>query len=492
MSIASAAGRRRGRVAARRAEALENRAGSWGPRFARRLAVTDLVSICWAGAGVLLVHPGEAAGRHLDWPGFVGLTVGLAALWLLALEVSGSRDARMIGQGPREYKRVVQASVLVFGMVAICSYMFDLDLPRAYVLIMMPAGLGAILVTRFAWRRWLHRLRVRGEMMTKVLVVGDGLTVNDLVSNLARSPLCGYRVVAACVPHADADQVSVPVIGDLSEVADIAARSSVDAIAVTASSAFGSGAVRQLGWDLEGTGTELMLAPALTNIAGPRVHTQPVAGLPLIHVDRPGYHQANRLLKRTFDVVVASLLLVLFSPVFAATAIAIKVSSPGPVFFRQSRAGLRGHPFSMIKFRSMVVDAEARLAELAKQHRDAGNDVMFKVRNDPRITRVGRFIRRFSIDELPQLINVVRGTMSLVGPRPPLMSEVEIYGDEARRRLLVKPGMTGLWQVSGRSDLSWDDTVRLDVYYVENWSVTADLVILWKTAKAVVSSSGAY
>jgi exopolysaccharide biosynthesis polyprenyl glycosylphosphotransferase len=265
-----------------------------------------------------------------------------------------------------------------------------------------------------------------------------------------------------------------------------------DAIAVTASSAFGSTAVRRLGWQIEGSDTELMLAPALTNIAGPRVHTQPVAGLPLIHVDRPTYHQANHMLKRTFDMVGAAALLVGLLPVLLAAAIAVKLSGPGPVFFRQQRAGLHGKRFNMIKFRSMVTDAEARLSELTQQRRDAGNDVMFKIKNDPRVTRVGRVLRRYSIDELPQLLNVLGGSMSLVGPRPPLVSEVELYGDDARRRLLVKPGMTGLWQVSGRSDLTWDDTVRLDVYYVENWSLTADLVILWKTVKAVFSSSGAY
>jgi exopolysaccharide biosynthesis polyprenyl glycosylphosphotransferase len=251
--------------------------------------------------------------------------------------------------------------------------------------------------------------------------------------------------------------------------------------------------VRRLSWDLEGTDTELIMAPALTNIAGPRVHTQPVAGLPLIHVDHPTYRGANRIVKRLFDLFGSLTLVALFSPVLLAVAVAIKVTSKGPVFFRQDRVGLNGETFRMIKFRSMVVDAEKRLDALKKERSaDAGNQVLFKMRNDPRITTVGRFIRRFSIDELPQLFNVVTGEMSLVGPRPPLRSEVDLYGDDALRRLLVKPGMTGLWQVSGRSDLTWDDSVRLDVYYVENWSITGDLAILWRTARAVLGSSGAY
>ena len=275
-------------------------------------------------------------------------------------------------------------------------------------------------------------------------------------------------------------------------MAAVARTCRADAVAVTANASFGPNAVRQLSWELEQTETQLILAPALTNIAGPRVHTQPVAGLPLIHVDRPAYRGANRILKKSFDLGGSILLLILLSPIFAIVAVAIKLTSTGPVFFRQERAGINEGSFRMIKFRSMVVDAEARLADLQAADRDAGNPVMFKMKGDPRVTGIGRIIRRLSIDELPQLFNVVKGDMSLVGPRPPLFTEVETYGNDARRRMLVKPGMTGLWQVSGRADLNWDETVRLDVYYVENWSITSDLVILWKTAKAVVSSAGAY
>jgi exopolysaccharide biosynthesis polyprenyl glycosylphosphotransferase len=284
----------------------------------------------------------------------------------------------------------------------------------------------------------------------------------------------------------------VPVLGSLDEIAEVVRTSGADTVAVTATASFGPSAVRKLSWDLENTDAELILAPALTNIAGPRIHTQPVAGLPLIHVARPTYRGANRILKKSFDVVGSLLLLILFSPVLIVVAIAIKFTSPGPALFRQDRVGINGKSFRMMKFRSMEVDAEERLAKLRGERQDAGNDVLFKMRNDPRVTKIGRFIRRYSIDELPQLFNVVIGDMSLVGPRPPLKSEVDLYGDEVRRRLLVKPGMTGLWQVSGRSDLSWDDAVRLDVYYVENWSITGDIVIMWKTTKVVVSCAGAY
>ena len=268
---------------------------------------------------------------------------------------------------------------------------------------------------------------------------------------------------------------------------------SADAVAVTATAAFGPTAVRRLSWDLEKTSAELILAPALTDIAGPRVHTHPVAGLPLIHVERATYSRPTRIVKTAFDLFGASLLLLLLSPQMLTLAVAIKVSSPGPVFFRQERVGVQGRRFRMIKFRSMRVDAEALLEELrARQAMDAGNSILFKIKDDPRITKVGKFIRRYSLDELPQLLNVLRLEMSLVGPRPPLAAEVAQYEADVHRRLLVKPGMTGLWQVSGRSDLDWDETVRLDLSYVENWSVTGDLVILAKTARAVMGSSGAY
>jgi exopolysaccharide biosynthesis polyprenyl glycosylphosphotransferase len=468
----------------------------WARRFSRDLAITDALSIGWAAVGVQVVRiPGIDSHPAIVPPNIasIALTVGTAVLWFGALQLTGSRDHRFIGLGAIEYKRVARATLSVYGSLALCSYAFDLQVPRQYVLVMMPVGLIALLLSRFLWRRWLHLRRSSGEMMTRVLAVGDQRTVNDLVRDLRRAPMSGYVVVGACVPAGtECSSVDIPIAGDLAHVVSTVQRIDVDAVAVTASGAFGGDDVRRLGWELEDTTAELMLAPALTNIAGPRIHTQPVAGLPLIHVARPTYHAANQLLKRSLDLLLASLLLVLLLPVFVVTAIAIKVGSPGPVFFRQVRAGLGGSTFRILKFRSMVPDAELRLTEAEYRARDAGNEVMFKVRNDPRVTAVGRFIRRYSIDELPQLLNVIAGSMSLVGPRPPLMREIELYGADARRRLLVKPGMTGLWQVSGRSDLTWDDTVRLDMYYIENWSLTVDLVILWKTAKAVLAPEGAY
>jgi exopolysaccharide biosynthesis polyprenyl glycosylphosphotransferase len=476
---------------------------SWGVRYAAKVTITDLLALALASLAVHLVHLPTLQPVVLGEPTtYWALTLALLLVWALALSWTGSRDPKSIGYGPLEYKRIFQATFAVFGVAAIASYLFKLELPRSYLLIMMPAGLVALLASRFAWRRWLHRQRDAGAYMSNVLAVGNIHTVTELLRDLRRAPRAGYKVIGVCVTQSprsvDADSEKllaidgVPVLGGLDNVAEIVRTSGADTVAITATASFGPSAVRKLSWELEDTDAELILAPALTNIAGPRIHTQPVAGLPLIHVDRPTYRGANRILKKSFDVAGSLLLVLLFSPVLLAVSAAIKLTSAGPVFFRQDRVGINGDIFRMIKFRSMVVDAESRLEKLQDENRDAGNVVLFKMKNDPRVTTVGRFIRRFSIDELPQLFNVVIGDMSLVGPRPPLKSEVDLYGDEARRRLLVKPGMTGLWQVSGRSDLTWDDTVRLDVYYVENWSITGDMVIIWKTAKAVVSSSGAY
>ena len=248
--------------------------------------------------------------------------------------------------------------------------------------------------------------------------------------------------------------------------------------------------LRELAWQLEATGTDMCVAPALLDVAGPRTTIRPVAGLPLLHVDHPELTGAKQAVKAGFDKVVAGLGLLLLSPLFLLIAARIKVHDGGPVFFRQVRVGKDGRRFRVFKFRTMVVDAERQKARLADSNEGAG--ALFKMRRDPRVTRPGAWLRRWSLDELPQLINVVIGDMSLVGPRPALPAEVARYHDHMRRRLVVKPGITGLWQVNGRSDLSWEDAVRLDLRYVENWSLALDLQILWKTGSAVFRGNGAY
>jgi exopolysaccharide biosynthesis polyprenyl glycosylphosphotransferase len=480
-------------------------AAGWGRRYAFRLVLVDLLGLLVAALVVHLLRfpPGTADGAA--GPGslpYVALTAVIVTAWMFALAWSGSRDPTTIGYGAIEYHRVIQATFAVFGVAAIASYLLKVDLPRSYLLVMMPVGLAALLAARFGGRRWLHRQRDTGRYLSQVLAVGTIDTVTELLHDLRRAPRAGYTVIGVCLggPQPSGgtggarprDIHGVPVLGDLDTVTDVVRSCGADTVAVTSTADFGPSQVRKLSWDLEDTPARLILAPAITNIAGARIHTQPVAGLPLIHVDRPTYRGANRILKRSFDITGGVFLIVVLSPLLLAVAAAIKLTGEGPVFFRQDRVGLNGEVFRMIKFRSMQVDAEARLDQLRDEQRDAGNVVLFKLRNDPRVTSIGRFLRRFSLDELPQLFNVVAGGMSLVGPRPPLRSEVDRYRDDERRRMLVKPGITGLWQVSGRSDLTWQESIQLDMYYVENWSITGDLAILWKTARAVLSSAGAY
>lgn len=479
----------------------------WGNRYADSLLLVDLLAISWAAVGVHLIQLGAWSSAIAHDPvnrQFIAMTLVLSAAWMVVLGLCGSRDPHVVGHGPTEYKRMLNGSFALFGSVAVASYLFQWELPRGYLVIMLPCGLIALVLGRFMSRRRLHGRRQHGELMADVIAVGTVRTVQDLVDDLHRSTAAGYRVVGACIDTYSSAEFAadgfarvagVPVLGRLEDAAEVAATAGAHVVVVTATDTFGPVAVRKLGWELEKTDTALVLAPALTNMAGPRIRTQPVSGLPLIHVEKPRYEGANRILKKTFDIVGAGLLVLLFSPFLLAAGLAVALTSPGGAFFRQERIGLNGRTFRMIKFRSMVADAEQRRAAMAEEERAAGNSVnavMFKDKNDSRITKVGKVLRRLSIDELPQLFNVLRGEMSLVGPRPPLAAEVAKYGDDARVRLLVKPGMTGLWQVSGRSDLSWEETVRLDTYYVENWSITADLVILFKTARAVTSSSGAY
>lgn len=484
-----------------RSPTVRSGANVWGRRFARYLAVADALAIVLAAAAVQVIRFDGVADVSLGArAGFVpavlvSFTLGVA--WFIGLTVSGSRHRVVIGHGPNEYKAVVRSTLWLFGALAIVSYVFQLDLPRSYVAIMMPVGAMLLLGSRYLWRRWLQGRRDFGHFQSAVLAVGSVASVCELVTELKDSQRAGYRVVGACLTELPDEPVlelaGIPIIGTVDDIKGAVTQVQADAVAITAAAGLSPATVRSLSWQLEDSDTNLILAPALTDIAGTRIHRQPVNGLSLIHVERPTYRGANRWLKKSFDYVGAALLVLAFAVPMAVIAGLIKLTDRGPVFFLQERVGRDGKTFRVVKFRSMVIDAEARLAELkAAQTQDAGNGVLFKLKDDPRITTIGKFLRKFSLDELPQLFNVLGGSMSLVGPRPPLASEVAQYCSAAHRRLLVRPGMTGLWQVSGRSSLDWDETVRLDSYYVENWSITGDLLILWKTMRAVVSGGGAY
>ncbi|HEX7743749.1 MAG TPA: sugar transferase [Micromonosporaceae bacterium] len=464
-------------------------------KYIRTLVALDAVVVALAVLGGYLARFGGDQPRGADIS-YALVGPGLAAVWLISLKALRCYDARVLGYGADEYRRVGSASLRLAGAVAILGYIADVGVARGFLAMSFATGTVGLLVVRYTARKRLHRAQSRGAGWSRrVLAVGDTAHILELVQTLRREPYTGYQVVGACIPDALLAPVpqrlgDVPVVGSFRGIVDAATRVGADTIAVTASGELTGARLRRLGWQLEGTDIDLVMAPALTDVAGPRIHTRPVAGLPLIHVEAPEFRGARKLVKECVDRTLAFLALALISPLLAGIAIAIKLDSRGPVIFRQVRVGQGGVEFGVYKFRTMVVNADALLAGLAGRNETDG--LLFKMREDPRVTRVGRFLRKWSLDELPQLANVLLGDMSLVGPRPPLPSEVARYDGDIARRLLVKPGMTGLWQISGRSDLSWEDGIRLDLYYVENWSPATDLTILWKTFGAVLNGRGAY
>lgn len=468
--------------------------------MSRRLRVVDAFVIVWAITGAYIVRFGFEPDLVL--PGqevsYVWLSVTLAMSWWLMLGAWNTRQSRVLGSGADEYKRVAAASLWLFGLVAIFSYVFRIETARGYVGIALPAGLFGLLLARWLLRQHLNVDRQAGDSMSRLMILGGPGAVAHLSQSLSAAKHAGYQPIAAYTPGAlnpsnDDSVAGLPILGagqDISSILKAIDSCGADAVAVSAGVQLHPQTLRHLGWELAARNVGLIMAPALTDIAGPRIHTQQVAGLPLIHVTTPSLEGGQRVAKRLLDVFVSGALIVLMSPVMALVAMLVKMDSSGPVLFKQERVGMGGDAFKMLKFRSMVTDAEKQLAALAL--RNEGHGVLFKLKNDPRVTRVGGFLRKYSLDELPQLFNIFTGSMSLVGPRPPLPTEVEAYENDVRRRLLVKPGLTGLWQVSGRSNLSWQDSVRLDLYYVENWSLTGDLVILLRTFRAVFHSTGAY
>jgi exopolysaccharide biosynthesis polyprenyl glycosylphosphotransferase len=428
----------------------------------------------------------------------IGLALGLPFLWLTLIALARGYEPGILGVGSDEFRRLLNAAVGLTAAVAIFSYATKTEIARGYVLVAIPLTALFGLVARYGMRKRLHRLRARGRCMRRVVAVGHTSAVTQLIRQFRREPYHGMRIVAACVPPSGHDGGlggpgsldGVPAMGALAHAPRVVRQVGADTVAVLACPEMDGAALRRLAWQLEKTGTDLCVAPALLDAAGPRTTIRPVAGLPLLHVDHPELEGIHRLVKDVFDRIIAALALVLLGPLLALIALAVKATSPGPVFFQQTRVGKDGHEFRIIKFRTMVQDAEQRKDSLRANNETDGP--LFKIKGDPRITPVGRRLRRYSLDELPQLYNVLVGEMSLVGPRPPLPAEAAQYGEVVRRRLVVKPGLTGLWQISGRSDLPWDEAVRLDLRYVENWSLALDMLIMWKTVAAVARGSGAY
>jgi exopolysaccharide biosynthesis polyprenyl glycosylphosphotransferase len=464
----------------------------WQQRYATAVLASDLtiVTLCVVVGVLLGIGSGNDAADHARM--FSGAVAGV--LVILGLVVTRAWDERTIGTGTAELQRVSRAflgSGVVLGLAGLALL---IESVRVWVFGVVPLCGVLCVLARYGLRKLLHRRRRELRCMQSVLAVGSHEAVADLIGRTRRDLYFGWHVTGVCTPTGAGPDgtpavAGVPVVGDLDAVAGVARDGGYRIVAVAPAPGWGPPRLHQLAWELEGTQTELAVDPGLMEIAGPRLHITPVDGMPLLRLSKPRFTGGVRLLKDAFDHIAAAVLLVLLAPVFAVIAIAVRRDG-GPAFYVQDRIGANGRTFRMVKFRSMCVDADLEVMTLIGASDGAGP--LFKMRADPRVTRVGAVLRRYSLDELPQLFNVLAGSMSLVGPRPPLSREVATYGPDAKRRLLVKPGMTGLWQVSGRSDLSWEETVRLDLRYVENWSVALDASILWKTVGAMARGRGAY
>ena len=486
-------------VSPRTTQTLERRR-MWERRYRTRLRITDAVIIVLATmTPILLQYLGSpqphSAAEMWEFVARFGIAGLVAIVWYGTISVFRTREATIFGSGASEYKRLGHATTLAFGALAIAFVLFTKDGLRTQLIFALPIGLFSLVLGRWLWRRWLLHERKYGHYVSRTIVVGNREDVEYVIETLHRAGQLAYLVVGAILTDDDGRQLRVDgrwyaVVGSPRTVARTAAKFGADTIIVASLDDDDPYAVKRLSWQLEGTAADLVLGSRLTDVAGPRISLRPIDGLPLIQVKIPTFEGGQYAIKRTLDIVVASLGVLATGIIALPLALIIRLDSPGPVFFRQERVGRDGATFKMLKFRTMRVDAEEMLAQLQAQNDGAGP--LFKMHDDPRVTRVGRILRKLSLDELPQFWNVLIGDMSVVGPRPPLPNEVTAYNGAVYRRLYIKPGITGLWQISGRSDLAWDESVRLDLRYVENWSILSDIIIMWRTVRVMVMPRGAY
>ena len=474
-----------------RASAALMRRRDWEHRFREHLLLSDTVTVLSAVAvSAVIEMSGGAATSDA-----VLRAILLAAVWTVLLGTLRTREAALFRKGAEEARTLAVATALSFGVVAMVAVVLGWETQRATILAGLPIGLAGLLLGRLLWRSRLRALRRGGRFASRTLVVGNRADVECAIGALLPAERSGYTVVGATLLDGNARELLVgdariPVFGNAITVGTVAAQLSTDTVVLATRPAGDPDFVKRLSWGLEGTAAELVLSNHLPDVTGARLSFSAVDGLPLIRMRLAEYRGLSHIVKRAFDIVIATVVLIPIALLTPVLALLIKLDSPGPTLFLQERVGRDGRTFRMVKFRSMSTDAEIRLADLSAQNEGAG--LLFKMKQDPRVTRVGRVLRKLSLDELPQFWNVLIGDMSVVGPRPPLPREVVGYERDVFRRLYVKPGITGLWQVSGRSDLSWEESVRLDLRYVENWSVADDLHIMWRTAKVMVQPNGAY
>jgi exopolysaccharide biosynthesis polyprenyl glycosylphosphotransferase len=472
----------------------------WERDYARGIVISDLAS-CLAASGVayLLRFGGLLHGSYPSSLAYLITSLLLPVVWVISMALNRAYEHRFLGTGSEEFRRVLNAAIRLVALVAVISYATKAEVARGYLLVLFPTALIMTLAGRVLARDRLHRLRRAGRATHRVIVVGSGEMAANLIRVAQRDPSAGWHVVGVCLDRlpglhsadrpdrAGFDLAGVPIVGTSDTLMDAIRATQASAVAI--SPQLDGERLRRALWALEGSDVDVMVSSAITDVTGPRIHLRPVAGLPLLHIEEPELTGARRVMKSLLDHGLALSVVLAGLPLLIALALAVRLTSRGPAIFKQKRIGQGGREFTMFKFRSMYIDAEARLAELRGSNEGAG--LLFTMKDDPRITAAGKFLRKWSLDELPQLFNVLNGTMSLIGPRPPLPGEVAAYEKEVHRRLMVKPGLTGLWQVSGRSDLDWEESVRLDLRYVENWSLSMDIVILWRTVFAVLKRDGA-
>jgi exopolysaccharide biosynthesis polyprenyl glycosylphosphotransferase len=447
-------------------------------RWTGLLMVLDIgVALMAFGVGTV-ARFGEPPSQ-LGGLSYVVIAALLPAVWLGAMVMGGTYDRRYLAVGPEQFRRVATSAVWALALVTFTSYAFHASISRILVAIVISAATIATLAERFAARSVLRHRLAAGGALHRVLVVGTPDEADQVTAHLERNRHTGFVPVALFSGSVDPDHL----------IAEVR-RTGADTIALASPSGMAPGALRELSWALEGCSIRLVVVPGLADLAGPRIHVNSVEGLPFLEISEPELSGGRRAAKETFDRLTGALLLIACLPLMLVVGIAIKLGDRGPIFFRQLRIGKDGREFVMWKFRTMRPGADTHFRSLHAEF--ARNGMLLKLAGDSRVTHVGSFLRRHSIDELPQLLNVLSGSMSLVGPRPYVPHEIAQFPGQARLRLRVKPGMTGPWQVGGRSDLPWQEIVRLDLYYVENWSIWLDVAILWRTLRAVLRPRGAY
>jgi exopolysaccharide biosynthesis polyprenyl glycosylphosphotransferase len=479
--------------------------GGWERGYRRTLILLD--GSAGLLAAVVAYLAGEGADRTIWDEQIYAAVAGITpVVWVSILVLAGGYELRHLGDGWHDWRQVTVACAVVLGTVAWLTWATALQVPRNYVLVLV-AMTGALTLVGRLWRkRALLARRRRGECVRRVLAVGQPSAVRALAERLGRERSPAAVLVGWCLPEptlsalapgrdglepGQPDDGSPPILGALDDVPGAVQSSGADTVAVLPCPELNDPVLRRLAWALEGRAQHFVVVPGLAEVASPRLAVWPIGGLPVLHVRHPRLSGAGWLAKSILDRTLALVALLTLAPLMLAIAVAVRATTPGPALFRQTRVGVHGREFRFLKFRTMYVGSELRRAELSERNINA-DGVLFKVRGDPRITPLGAILRRWSLDELPQLLNVLVGHMSMVGPRPPLPEEVARYGDDVSRRLLVRPGLTGLWQISGRSDLSWNEAVRLDLSYVDNWSLGLDAAILSRTVSAVLHGTGAY